>query len=361
MKGTRSTLFWLVCFSFVYRGLDSGAFSAVNRMLTSAAQVTESASSAASMILDKSSALAEGTAGAVEASMTVAKAAWNGIDLADVKVNRSRVQIRAMTSQALRAWIHSEESEMMFPDLPANTSRLWLAAIDSLSWQRSDVFLSRDELDMAGFFWSSSAHCFRGQDGWLVLDVTAITLSFSPRWSNPAWELLECDLSTEYMQVHMAAVATVLQHDSFFDVEQIVEADQISLFYLLCGYGWQCFRSLWQTIFLVTASGWGVGLMLLGGAGKWYLSHHPAFWWWPRASLVVTAQGWYQKLVYMWINVYTSNVRDTPPGQDSEVDSDWSRVGETTPLRRTNRQQPATPKRRPRRQHPWDDSPTAIF
>lgn len=108
MKGAKSTCFWLICFSVIYRGLDSGTFSAVNRMLSSAAQVTESASSAASMLLDKSTALAEGTAGAVEASMTVAKAAWN-VDLSHVKVNRSKVQIRAMTSQTLRAWVHLEE------------------------------------------------------------------------------------------------------------------------------------------------------------------------------------------------------------------------------------------------------------
>ena len=352
MKGAKSTCFWLLCFSLIYRGLDSGAFSAVNRMLSSAAQVTESASSAASILLDKSSALAEGTAGAVEASMTVAKAAWNGIDLSDVKVNRSKVQIRAMTSQALHAWVHSEECGMMFPDLPRNTTKLWVAAIDSLSWFRPDVFLTRDELDMAGSFWSSSAHCFRAQDGWLILEVTAITLTFHPRWSNPAWELLECDLSSEYMQVHMAAVATVLQHDSFADVEHIVEADQISLFHLLCGYGWQCVRSLWQMIFFITASGWGVGLMLLGLSGKWFLLHHPVFWSWPSASVVVFFQRWCQNF-RVWLSGFSTF---THLRQEEDGDSEWSEV-DSTPVRRPSRHQPATPRRRPRRGHLLD-SPT---
>lgn len=165
----------------------------------------------------------------------------------------------------------------MLPNLPSNTSALWVAAIDSLSWLRPDVFLARDELDLSGSFWPSSTHCFRAQNGWLILDVTAITLTFQPRWSNPEREFLECDLSTEYMQVHMAAVAAVLQHDSFSDVEQIIEADQISLFHLLCGYGWQWFRTLWQMIFFMTASGWGVGFMLIVLSGKWLLVHHPVF------------------------------------------------------------------------------------
>ena len=56
--------------------------------------MTESASHAASVLLDKSSALAEGTSTAVEASMTVAKAAWNVVDLADIHVNRSHIQVR---------------------------------------------------------------------------------------------------------------------------------------------------------------------------------------------------------------------------------------------------------------------------
>lgn len=128
--------------------MDAGAFSAVNRMMSSAALVTESASNAAAVILDKSTALAEGTSSAVEASMTVAKAAWNGVDLADVKVNRSNIQVQGATASSLVAWIQSEECQTLFPDMPANASALWVATVDSFAWTRPDVEMSREELDL---------------------------------------------------------------------------------------------------------------------------------------------------------------------------------------------------------------------
>ena len=98
-------------------------------------------------------------------------------------------------------WVQSDECAALFPELPNNATKLWQATVESFSWSRPDVKMSREELDLGGSFWFTSARCSVTPGGWLLLELTVITMSFAPHWSNPLWELMEFDMDAEFDQV----------------------------------------------------------------------------------------------------------------------------------------------------------------
>ena len=177
------------------RGFDANAFRSVNRMLSSAATVTESAGNAAALIIDKSSALAEGTSNAMEASMSVVKAAWNGVDLAGLVANKSRIHIEAVHIAGLEDWLASDDRLTALPGAPSEAVEIWMAAIHIFSWWRPQVFISKDALNLTGTFWATWVRCSISDRGRIALDITLVQMSFEPRWANPTWELLQWDLA----------------------------------------------------------------------------------------------------------------------------------------------------------------------
>lgn len=332
VKQAKSLGFWLFVFVLFYRGMDAGAFSAVNRMLSSAASVTESASNAASVLLDKSTALAEGTSSAVEASMTVAKAAWNGVDLADIKVNRSHIQVQGATVSALINWIQSDECAMVFPDMPVNATALWVATVESFAWSRPDVEVSREELSLTGFFWFTAARCHLSSGGWLVLELSMITMTFSPHWANPLWDVLDFDLDAEFDQVLQTAMMAAMHHRA---VEahslriQIADESFIQVGLLRLG---RLVGQLVRWISMFLASGWGCGLMMAVLSFRWLELHHPASLMWPRVGLPMVLHSlvgfWSGSAFRAWTMFLAACNRNREDEESPE--DEWSRV--TTPI-----------------------------
>ena len=97
---------------------DAGTFTHVNKMLGSAARVTEAAGNAATVLLDKSALLAETTTAGVEvfssSSMSVAKAAWSGVDLVGMRASKFSFYIEARSIQSLHMWLLSNDSHTLF-------------------------------------------------------------------------------------------------------------------------------------------------------------------------------------------------------------------------------------------------------
>ena len=156
-KQAKSLAFFVGFLMIVANLKDAGTFTHVNKMLGSAARVTEAAGNAATVLFDKSARLAESTSAGVEvistSSMSVAKAAWSGVDLVGMKASKFSICIEARSIHSLQMWLLSNDSSILLAGAPTEAWDLWMAGVSSLGWSTPSVTLGRDELSLDGQFW----------------------------------------------------------------------------------------------------------------------------------------------------------------------------------------------------------------
>eukprot|EP00434_Breviolum_minutum_P040369 symbB.v1.2.035868.t1/scaffold4910.1/size43437/1 len=244
---------------------DAGTFTHVNKMLGSAARVTEAAGNAATVLFDKSARLAESTSAGVEvistSSMSVAKAAWSGVDLVGMKASKFSICIEARSIHSLQMWLLSNDSSILLAGAPTEAWDLWMAGVSSLGWSTPSVTLGRDELSLDGQFWYAFIASRFHTIGHVSMRLIFIDLHFHPRWANPAWELL--DLQTEHDQIYEAAVTFASQVETSEPIEiHLKDWDSHTLTARVIAVSTQLI-ALWEAFLVLAGTGWGGGLMLI--------------------------------------------------------------------------------------------------
>ena len=165
-KQAKSLAFFVGFLMIVANLKDAGTFTHVNKMLGSAAHVTEAAGNAATVLfVHKSARLAESTSAGVEvistSSMSVAKAAWSGVDLVGMKASKFSICIEARSIHSLQMWLLSNDSSILLAGAPTEAWDLWMAGVSSLGWSTPSVTLGRDELSILVYL-----HCFQVSYSW---------------------------------------------------------------------------------------------------------------------------------------------------------------------------------------------------
>ena len=350
---------------------DAGTFTHVNKMLGSAARVTEAAGNAATVLLDKSALLAETTTAGVEvfssSSMSVAKAAWSGVDLVGMRASKFSFYIEARSIQSLHMWLLSNDSHTLLAGAPQGARDLWMAGVSSLGWSTPHITLPRDELSLDGHFWYAFIESRFQSIGHVSMRLIFIDLHFHPRWANPAWELLEWDLQTEHDQIYEAAVHFATQVETAEPVEiQLKDWDAHTFVARLIAVSTQIV-ALWEAFILLAGTGWGGGLMLtlLVGAKLFYVgrSRFEEAWQWAVSrfgglpSLGCFFVGW----PLQWSNILSSchtllgSLARPSTDRENLSESEWSEISvPLTPVRNRNRDVSpmSTPGQRPSRRTP---------
>ena len=132
----------------------------VQSLLVSTAQVGESAAGALSSILDGGTQLVSASTSVVKAAsvntLSVAQAAWIGVDL--VGMNAAKVVGRVMgeTSEAIELWLFSEQGREVLRDPAQEALTFWLGMLRSQTFHLPVVAADTEALVASGDYWTAS-------------------------------------------------------------------------------------------------------------------------------------------------------------------------------------------------------------
>ena len=142
----------LVCVWLLAGGAKSGLFDQIARMLSSVAQVSESAANVASVVLDGSADFATSTTNAVlsfsTGSVNVARTAWRGVDLVNVNCTKTAGKVIGASAQAVARWFNSSLGKTVTQANFSEPIHLWTALAYSVTAELHTLHAMKDYLDV---------------------------------------------------------------------------------------------------------------------------------------------------------------------------------------------------------------------
>ena len=280
----------------IYSGNES-ILGHVARAVGATAVVTVAASDLAVQLLNSTSSgvalVSRLTWDITASSLGAIEATWQGVDLLNVSVSRARGRIRADSPQAIAAWLNSSEGRRITTCTENFAQRLWADALWSLSHDIQDIENSIDALELRGSF---SRVAFAAQwdpTGEASFKYEYAQVSFSPRWANPFWELLDLPLESEALQVERLLDELVLRVPAAPLLEHRLSDADVPL---SAGVLWaiQRLRARRSTYFLCTfIISWCLRWFdwLIRGKGLWILTF----------ALLAAGTYWYGRRLLLWL------------------------------------------------------------
>jgi hypothetical protein len=188
----------------VYSGQD-GPLTQVTRVMSSLATVGESASRASALVLDRgtdivASASSRGLA-VSSSTMDAATAAWSGIDLLELVIDKSYGRIVADDGEVIALWLADESGSSTTKCRIPEVTTLWQLQARAISISMPVLEVAREQLVPSGTFWSAWSRATLLPSGHIALEFSFSNALFRPRWANPLWEVFELNVSAEALQI----------------------------------------------------------------------------------------------------------------------------------------------------------------
>ena len=195
----------LVCVWLLAGGAKSGLFDQIARMLSSVAQVSESAANVASVVLDGSADFATSTTNAVlsfsTGSVNVARTAWRGVDLVNVNCTKTAGKVIGASAQAVARWFNSSLGKTVTQANFSEPIHLWTALAYSVTAELHTLHAMKDYLDVRGSYWQARGTATHTGFRSFEMEYSFIQVAFAARWANPLWEALNISVLAENVQV----------------------------------------------------------------------------------------------------------------------------------------------------------------
>ncbi|CAE7791178.1 unnamed protein product [Symbiodinium sp. CCMP2592] len=164
----------------------------VQSLLVSTAQVGESAAGALSSILDGGTQLVTASTSVMRAAsvntLSVAQAAWVGVDLVGMNATKVVGRVLGETSEAIELWLFSEQG-----------------LLQSQAFHLPVVAAESEALVAAGDYWTAAGSVSFAPNGLVVFEFRVLRMHFSPRWANPVWQVGGWNAADEYDQILVIA------------------------------------------------------------------------------------------------------------------------------------------------------------
>ena len=198
------SLITFLAFAAIWSGQE-GPLSQVTRLMSSVANVGESASRAASAILDTGADFTSSASSAMLAisgtTYDAASAAWSGIDLLDLRCSKTIGRITADDGNLLAAWLNSSTGLAATKCAHASARELWSSLATSIGVAMPQAQASTEKLTSSGHFWQASGKAVLLASGYTALEFSCVEVTFVPQWANPVWAAFELNVTSEYQQI----------------------------------------------------------------------------------------------------------------------------------------------------------------
>ena len=210
-KSTWRAALWMVALFALFG--HSGPVSQLTRVLAAAAGLAETSSLAASSAVVAAANLT--TVSSAMAVQLLGRGAstmhdfWQGVDLVNVSAQLEHGRLAGADGDEIAEWLFSEEGNHTFALAPATRSAVASAA-RATSLARPQVEQASQTLIglTAYVVWQVGARLL--PNAYVAIRWVQRRVSFQPRWSNPLWEALEHNLTSQSQQI-LAAVTDSLE------------------------------------------------------------------------------------------------------------------------------------------------------
>ena len=185
---------FMICFILVF-GSGVRILGGVSRMTDALADITQAAGH---LVGAGANATVRATNLGVVALSTTSAAVNDllyGVDLVNVSLHRTSAKAFAVSSASLQHWLIARGP---FPEPVAN----WFSkSLDMLSGEVPHLELQDDIIKANGTYWMMWARLRRRSDSSVAAAMVVVSAHFNPIWSNPAWELLGCEIATQSVAI----------------------------------------------------------------------------------------------------------------------------------------------------------------
>jgi len=223
-------------------------------MASAIARVSESASLAASTVIDRGTDFATATSTAV---LTFATGAAN--------CEKTSGVVTAEHNLVLLEWLQSHPAglALMGGNL-TEVTQLWQYLIQSVGLSLPQLKIAREFLSTSGLYWKIYGRCFIHSAGFVVLEFEMVQIHFTAQWANPFWEVLAVDIQAEYSQIHELVSSFSCQVDVAAPLHWHWAAQDLP------HPGWcaklcLCYIVVFRSMYLQLVSSRGYGFMAVGG------------------------------------------------------------------------------------------------
>ncbi|CAK0858694.1 unnamed protein product [Prorocentrum cordatum] len=140
--------------------------------------------------------LADATGATAQGTISVVHEAWTGVDLADTVVNASGARFIIVRSASRKEFEESELAAMLHPLPPEYRQWLW-TVVSTVGSRAPRVAASECQFKTASYFDFFEFEAVSFENGVVGVRFMWTRMVFKAVWSNPVWELLGIDVSSE--------------------------------------------------------------------------------------------------------------------------------------------------------------------
>ena len=155
-------------------------------------------------------------------SLSLAKEAWLGIDLLNVTANRSHGRVVATSFKQIEAWADENPNFVLDTRTVLWPIRTVGPELPFAQWADSSTDVARGR-HLAWQVWARHL-----PPNYVAISFVALSVSFSPRWSNPVWEMFELDPRASSEQV-LTVLSGITESLPSFPPEEISLTDDFLL------------------------------------------------------------------------------------------------------------------------------------
>jgi hypothetical protein len=206
VKSLRKASSWLgmAVLIAVWQGNNSFLVE-LSKILGSVAAVTEASSGAVSVVLHQGTDLVTSASQAFQSvtasSLNTASVAWRGVDLVQLSGQRRTGRVLVEDASVLQAWLSSQTGRDVLGIYGQDVLQSWGQLAFSVQPNMPAAEVRHEELLLSGSYSAYSASAVLAWSGHVWFQFAVVNASFQPVWSNPFWELLECQLDSERDQI----------------------------------------------------------------------------------------------------------------------------------------------------------------
>ena len=200
----RSSSFTSVAFIFLliaalFSGSE-GPIKHVTSILGSAAKVTEAASEVVGSGADLTTSTLRSMVSITAGTLNLAETAWHGVDLVGLDAKQVRGRITADTEAVLARWLLSEAGGNA-TGANGQLRQQWSQHLQQVAVQMPFQHFSEEHLNVSSCFTRHEASFKLLRTGYVLLDFSVLTITFSPQWSNPLWEVMAAPMDSQHDQI----------------------------------------------------------------------------------------------------------------------------------------------------------------
>ena len=211
-----SKMFFVSMMFFGWSCMSPSVVNSSARLLATSASFAETVGPAAADLLSSGANLTSTLCRVVELSLTTTSGllsrAWVGVDLAKIKVAVQQGTLVVDDHNAFLLWVATSDGAKA-AGWPIDMIEQSAVAFDTLSYSRPVVEDYSTVFDPEKHLLEYRIRLSILPSGWIAVQWALTTARFTPRWSNPLWELANISFHTVHNEVRYILLKVVQQAD----------------------------------------------------------------------------------------------------------------------------------------------------